>query len=332
MGTSNTTVNLTVPAMPEGPILLTGATGFLGANIARHFLASKESVHTLIRATSPRWRLRGLDDLQMHETELTDADAVLAALREIRPRVILHFAAHPALADERDDAAIFSNTVLPIVHLVRAAAEIGTVEAFVNAGSSSEYGYQSVPMREDMLPSPTSTHGVAKYAQTLYGQYAARQFNLPLITLRLFSIYGPFEQPRRLIPRLMRAALKNILVQLSNPQTARDFTYVDDVISAVTECLKNPRQYAGAVYNVGTGRQTTLAGLIEQVEHIHGKPIPVQWGQKPPNKWDAPTWVADPTLAETQLGFRTHVSLADGLGLTYQWFTQHLNDYPEYFE
>jgi len=318
--------------MPEGPILLTGATGFLGANIARYFLAEKFSVHTLVRTVSPRWRLRDIRGLQFCEAELTDAKAVRAALREIRPMVILHFAAHPALADERDDAAIFFNTVLPLIHLAHAAAEVGTVEAFINAGSSSEYGFQNVPMREDMLPNPTSVHGVAKYAQTLYGQYAARQFNLPLVTLRLFSIYGPFEQPRRLVPRLMRAALKNIPIQLSNPQTSRDFTYVDDVIAAVTKCLENPRAHAGAVYNIGTGRQTTLGELVKQVENIHGKPIPVLWGQKPPNKWDAPTWVADPTLAKNLLNFCAAVPLPTGLKLTYQWFTQHINDYPEYFE
>lgn len=311
-------------------ILVTGANGFIGANVVRHFVREHSEVHALVRTPENLWRLQGVAGVRVHAADMVEGAAVRAVVAAARPTVVMHFASHAALPDEPDEAAVFTHTILPLVHLVAAVRDLPDVRAVINAGSSSEYGSQTVPMREDLLPNPTSAHGVAKYAQTLYGQYAARFFGLPLVTLRFFGVYGPFEQPRRLIPRFMRAALAGIPIDLSNPETKRDFIAVPDVIAAIEACLRDPTRHAGVVYNVGTGVQHSLAEVAAIVERICGKALALRWGAKPPNKWDTPLWVADPTLAAERLGWRSKIAFETGLEATYRWFAEHLKDYPAY--
>ncbi len=313
-------------------ILVTGANGFIGANVVRHFVREDHEVHAFVRTPENIWRLKGVAGARVHAVDLVDGAAVRTVVARVQPTVVMHLAAHAALPDERDEAAVFTHTILPLVHLVAAVRGLPNLRAVINAGSSSEYGFQEVPMREDLLPNPTSAHGVAKHAQTLYGQYAARFFGLPLVTLRFFGVYGPFEQPRRLIPRLMRAALVGTPINLSNPETKRDFIAVPDVIAAIEACLRDPTRHAGAVYNVGTGVQHSLAEVTTIVERICGKALPLRWGAKPPNKWDTPLWVADTTLAAERLGWRSKITFETGLEATYHWFAEHLRDYPAYLE
>src|SRR5262249_5612399 len=120
------------------------------------------------------------------------------------------------------------------VNLLDACAEIG-VESFVQTGSSSEYGYKDHPPAEDEALEPNSHYAVTKAAATHYCQFTARQHNLHAVTTRLYSIYGPWEEPTRLIPTLIIRGLKGNLPPLVSPRTARDFVYVDDAVEALLQ-------------------------------------------------------------------------------------------------
>ena len=153
-------------------------------------------------------------------------------------------------------------------------------------GSSSEYGYQTEPMSEASLPDPTRVHDIAKLAQSLYGTYAARFKGLPLVTLRLFSVYGPWEHGRRLLPRLMLSALQGRPVSLSSPHVGRDFIFVDDVVRAVEHCVQRPALRDGSIVNLGTGVEHTIRDAVNLLEEIHGGPLAVTWGAVERKRWE----------------------------------------------
>ena len=268
-----------------------------------------------------------MNGVHLHHADLLDAEATQRVAKAALPHVVLHFAAHAALPQEIDDTEILLNTIQPLINLVAACAGC---ELFINAGSSSEYGYQTEPMAETSLPHPTRVHDIAKLAQTLYGSYAARFKGVPLVTLRLFSVYGPWEQGRRLIPRLMLAALKGRPMSLSSPDVSRDFIFVDDVVRAVEHCMQRPVAGDGAVFNLGTGVEHTIREAAKLVEDIHGGPLPLAWGAVGRQPWDSPRWVADTTRQTRDLGFTATTNFREGLRATYRWFAENAHRYEEY--
>ena len=296
-----------LPAAKSRSILITGGTGFVGASLVRRMIMRGHEVHVIARSSNVGRIAEVADHVRVHCADLTDADATREAVTAARPEVVLHFAAHPALPQEVDEAEVLLHTVKPLVNLVSACRGC---ELFINAGSSSEYGYQTKPMSETSLPNPTRVHDIAKLAQTLYGTYAARFKGVPLVTLRLFSVYGPWEQGRRLIPRLMMSALNGRLVNLSSPDVGRDFVFVDDVVDAIEHCMGRRFLDDQTVFNLGTGVEHTIRDVANIIEDIHGRRLPLNWGSVGRQRWDFATLGRryDPTNPRPELHRRDRSS------------------------
>ena len=194
--------------MARRAYLVTGGAGFVGANLCRRLVEQGEEVHVFARETTDLWRLEGIRDrLHLHEVDIRDAARVTEAVEDIRPAVIYHLATHGAYHYQRDADTILLVNVFGFWNLVNACDRVG-YELFVNAGSSSEYGRKEFAMRETDILEPDSYYAVAKSAQSLLARLCSRMTDRPIVTLRLFSVYGPWEEPTRLIPRLMMAAIE----------------------------------------------------------------------------------------------------------------------------
>ncbi len=306
---------------------MTGAAGFVGANLVRRLVTLGVPVHVLVPAGADLWRLTDLlSRVAVHDVDLADRSAVDRAVAVARARTIFHFAAHGAYSHQTDVTRIFRSNVEGTINLVEASTTVG-FDAFIHSGTSSEYGIKSVPMREDMLLEPNSAYAVTKAAATLYGRHLAVSRDLPIVTLRLFSVYGAWEEPGRFMPTLLAHLLEGRLPPLVSPETARDFIHVDDVIDA---CLlaaeRSPR--GGAILNVGTGVQRTVRDAVNAamaIANVHVAPV---WASMAARSWDATTWVADPSEAEKVLGFRARHDLATGLANMFTWMRVHRGHYP----
>jgi nucleoside-diphosphate-sugar epimerase len=205
--------------------------------------------------------------------------------------------------------------------LLAAARSVGS--RLVHAGSSSEYGYQDHPTREDERVEPNSHYAVTKVAATHLCRLAAATGGPQAVTLRLYSIYGPWEEPGRLMPRLVRHAAAGGWPPLVGPSTARDFVWVEDACDAFIRSATTALPDPGAVVNIASGRQTTLEALVaatRRVLHVPSEPV---WGSMPARSWDTATWVGDPSGAERLLGWRPSTPLDDGLGRMAAWFDEH---------
>ena len=132
-------------------------------------------------------------------------------------------------------------------------------------------------MRESDLLEPNSYYAVAKCAQTLLCQHVARTEKRPITTLRLFSAYGPYEEPSRLVPTLIQRCLAGQDLSLVPPETARDFVYVDDVVDAYL-CTGALAKLRGEIVNVGTGVQSTIRDLVEAIVDHTGARVEIRWG------------------------------------------------------
>jgi nucleoside-diphosphate-sugar epimerase len=299
-------------------ILITGASGFIGANLARRLITEGHDVHLIVRPGHTLWRLDRIES-PVHTAELGDAEAVRAAVRKIRPEWIFHLAVYGAYSHQENLEEMVHTNIAGTANVVEACLQSG-FESFVNTGSSSEYGFQDHAPVESDLVRPNSVYAVTKAAATLYCGYAARRHGARIRTLRLYSVFGPWEEPSRLIPTLIVCGLNKRLPSLVENSVARDFVYVDDVCDAYLAVAANPSADNDAVMNVGTGRQTRLAEVVDVTRRLLRIDAEPHWGSMPNRPWDTTTWVSDNRRIQRETGWTPRHSLEAGLLSTIRWF------------
>jgi dolichol-phosphate mannosyltransferase len=299
--------------------LVTGAAGFVGAVLSRRLVADGHEVHGLLRPGSDLWRLEGVDT-RVHEVDLAEEPAVSALVDRIRPRWIFHLAAHGAYPSQTDFAEMVRTNVVGTLNLVESCIRVG-FDALVNTGSSSEYGFTDHAPTEDEEPRPSSDYAVTKLTATLYCRAAAARSGASIPTLRLYSVYGPFEEPSRFVPQLATQGLSKKLPPLVSPDVARDFVFVEDVVEAYIAAASRRRDEAGAVYNVGTGRQTSIREAVEVARRALSIDSVPEWGTMPNRSWDTSVWVANPAKIERELGWRPRTTFEEGFSRFVAWLS-----------
>jgi dolichol-phosphate mannosyltransferase len=303
--------------------LVTGASGFVGANLARRLLRDGHEVHLLLRHAQIPWRLTEIQaEVHRHSVDLEDRDAVAAAVAAIRPERVFHLAAYGAYSSQSDIHRMVQTNIAGTVNLVEACLVSGCA-VIVNTGSSSEYGFADHAPAETERVEPNSHYAVTKVAATQYCRYTARQRDLHLPTLRLYSVYGPYEEPSRLMPTLIARGLRGELPPLVDPTIARDYVYIDDVCDAYLLAATRPSSEPGAIYNVGTGVQTSLAELVTLSRAILPITVVPVWGSMPNRQWDTTVWVADSRKIHDELGWQPRHTLEQGFRRMVDWFQTH---------
>ena len=193
---------------------------------------------------------------------------------------------------------------------------------FRSTGSSSEYGFKDhAPAESDPLE-PNSHYAITKAAATMFCRYTAQSRRAHLPTLRLYSVFGPYEDPGRLLPALILRGLKGELPPLADPNVARDFVYVDDVVEACLLAARVRTPEWGPIYNVGTGVTTTLREVVNvarRVMNIGAEPI---WNAMPNRSWDTNVWVSDNRKIGSELHWQYRNNFEAGFRLMLDWFRQ----------
>lgn len=304
-------------------VLITGGSGFIGANLARRLMGTDTEVHVLVRAASNLWRLP--KEATIHAADITDRAAIETLVANVRPNLIFHTAmphGHPTDPDSR--LAALHTSVMGTALLLEQALS-NHVEKFVHLGSSLEYGPRNSPLLESDDLRPATLRGIAKASASLWCREFARTTGLPLVQLRPFSVYGPWEASTRFIPTILKSALSGAPMPLKR-DSQHDFVFVHDVVDA---CLLAASKEAppGAAINIGSGRQYSNEAVLAAAEHVTGRRISCAVGAHPGNPPDTECWVADIRSARELLGWQPTHSLEQGLAVTFEWLQAHSHLY-----
>lgn len=293
-----------------GPILILGAGGFIGNACLRRLLARRDDVLGVYRRSHAR-----LDGIPAEN--ICSHDELSARWEDLWRgggfRTVLDFAAAGAAGGDVDDEELWETNFLRVTRLARDLQRRPDVR-YLFAGSSSEYGFQCDAPRESQRPTPSSPYAVSKAATAAFLEHLGREHGFPCAVLRLFSVYGPGESPNRLMPTLARAAAAGEWPPLAEAGIAHDFIHVDDALRAFETVAANLQtRHFGGVWNVGTGRQTTLADLCRLTGELWSPRGEPAFGSYPRRPWDQERWVADISRIREDFGWEPQVSLRDGL-------------------
>ena len=298
----------------EGPILVTGANGFIGAQLLSKLQAERDDCHGTAR-NHLGWREEafGLRNVALTPS-ISDLEDLLGVLR---PKTIFNLAAHGAYAFQDDVAQILKVNFETVLSIAAWAEKENSI--VVQAGSSSEYGRNSAGPRENERPTPNSLYAVTKLAATNWLQHRSLDGDLKSVVLRLYSVFGPGEDESRLFPTLIRSGFKKALPNFSSPEVSRDFVYIDDVVNAFVLAANKARNEAcGKIFNIGTGEKTTIREVAEIARKQFSILEEAEFG---PNlrDWDLTDWYADSEQARLVLSWESAISLEEGFRKFITW-------------
>lgn len=278
-------------------ILVTGHQGFIGKNLVSRLLKEKHSVCTLTY-------------------NLLLKSYIYEEVQHFQPDIIYHCAANRASYSKESINNDIQTNIVGTWNLLDVLKNCD-YQLFVNLGSSSEYGAKQQAMHERDVLEPNSYHSFAKAAQTSLVQTYGLVEKRPVVTLRLFSVYGPHERKTRLIPAVIDACLHKYELKLSSPSIVRDFIFVNDVIDVCLE-IDKLKKNIGQIFNIGTGRQTSIKQVVDTVSKLTGHRPTCLWNEDQ-RSWDTKNWVADCSKTEKLLGWKHSTDLEVGLKKTIKW-------------
>ncbi len=306
--------------------LVTGAAGFIGSTLAERLVRQGEDVVGIDCFTDyyPRTVkernlafLRTAPNFRFVESRIQDAD-----LRELlKDRThIFHLAAQAGVRKSWGrDFDVYTENNIEASQVLLEACVGSAIEKLVYASSSSVYGdLVEMPMREEALPQPLSPYGVSKLAAEQLCYLYFVNYGVPTVSLRYFTVYGPRQRPDMGFHRFLRATIEGTPISLyGDGEQTRDFTYVDDAVSAtMAAALKGT---PGRVYNIGGGSRVSINHVLEIIGRVTGRQPIV--ARDDAQKGDMRHTYADTGKARADLDFHPSFDLERGLAAEYEWLT-----------
>jgi UDP-glucose 4-epimerase len=294
-------------------LLVTGASGFIGARLCDRAGKLGAVVHGVSRRPSPVTS----PAVHWEQLDLTDEAAVRALVRSVQPDVVLHLASE--VSGDRS-----AHAVLPMLHANLVAAvnvmlachETGC-RRIVLAGSMEE------PDFGDPEAVAQSPYAAAKWAALTYARMFRALYELSVVHLRIFMVYGPGQRDlRKLVPYVTTSLLRGEAPELMSGEREIDWIYVDDVVDAFLAAAVTPGA-DGASLDIGSGKLVTVRAVVAHLRRLVGGSIEPRFGALPDRRLER-VRAADPATAAAAIGWRPRTSLEDGLARTVDFYRAQL--------
>ena len=308
-------------------VVVTGAAGFIGSHLCERLLADGHEVVGIDSFSSyyePKRKEQNLQDARAHPRfTLVQADLVSADLTHALTdaSVVFHLAGQPGVRPswgDQFDRYVQDNIVATqrLLESLRGAQ----IKRLVFASSSSVYGdAEMFPTKESALPRPVSPYGMTKLAAEHLGFVYMRNFDIPVTSLRYFTVYGPRQRPDMAFYRFMEALVENQEIEIfGDGEQTREFTYVSDAVDGTVKAAS--ADVVGQIINLGGGSRVTVNRVLDTLEDISRSKVRRQ--HLPAAPGDPRHTGASINLARERLGWEPRISLREGLTKQWQWFQE----------
>jgi UDP-glucuronate 4-epimerase len=319
----------------KGPVLVTGAAGFIGSFVAARLAAEGLDVIGCDNFNSyytPKLKhdrvhaLLGPAQVECRQVELADAAQVKKLFEEFRPSLVVHLAAQAGVRYSlKNPSAYIQSNVVAFGHLLE-ACEKNQVQHLLYASSSSVYGANAkVPFHEDdKVDEPVSLYAATKRADELMAYSYSHLYGMPITGLRFFTVYGPWGRPdMAYFSFTEKMLLGETIPVFAEGKLHRDFTYIDDIVEGVLRLLFKPKTAAPgvaphAIFNIGNHQPILVMDFIRTLEKVLGVKANIEFLPMQPG--DVPATYADTTKLREWVDFAPSTSLEHGLTQFKQWY------------
>jgi UDP-glucose 4-epimerase len=291
--------------------LVTGATGFIGSHLCERLLANGNEVHAVSRRNQSGPR-KGVHWWQADLAEMAD---VRKLLNGSKPDLIFHLASQ--VSGSRDLSMVestFHNNLMTTVNLLTVATELAC-RRIVLTGSLEE------PDAGDPDNTPSSPYSITKWASSAYGRMFYALYQLPVVILRLFMVYGPAQSDlRKIVPYVILSALRGEAPKLTSGVRPIDWIYIDDVVEGL--CLAaDAKDIEGSTLDIGSGNLVPIRTVVEKLIHITGSKVVPLFGALADRPLEQ-VRIADAANSYAKIGWRPQTCIDAGLELTVNWYTK----------
>jgi nucleoside-diphosphate-sugar epimerase len=298
-------------------LLLTGASGFVGATTLRFALEAGHEVAAVVRPGSAARRLAPYAGrFTRIDTDLRHVENLTAAMREQQTDAVLHLAWSGVENAARFDHRQISDNIEVACSLLEAATA-ASVGAFIGMGSQGEYGAGST-MTEDAFPTPTTLYGAAKVATFYLTRQLAAQAKIRHAWLRLFSTYGPDDNDGWLIPTLITDMLAARRPRTTLGTQFWDWLHVDDVARGILAVATTPT--AEGIFNLGSGDAVRVREMVETIRDLAAPGMELVFGEIPFRPDQVMFMQADIRRLREVTGWTPLIAIKDGLPGVVDWY------------
>lgn len=240
-------------------ILITGATGFIGANVATYLAKEGHEIYGLSRNGEYNWRLKNeRDKIKLVKSDISSYEKTYSTIENIKPDGIIHCAQYGAYPKEKSNKLMFETNNTGLFNILDLCTKFN-FNWLINCGTSFEYDGSDESIKETIISNPHSYYGIFKATGTRMLDLYSKMITTKLMTLRIFQAYGPFEPKGRLVPYLLYNLINDLDVNLNNPYLERDFTYIKDITRAFFNSVKAMDHLEKhEIINIGTGTYTSV--------------------------------------------------------------------------
>ena len=314
-------------------ILITGAAGFIGSHLTEillknnnflilidnfndYYLGKEEQLEEITK------NYQNKKDFILFREDLTNKSFYKKINYEIE--YIFHIAAQAGVRYSINHAAeVSKNNIISTLNIYEYALKINTIQKIVYASSSSVYGNPIyTPVDENHPKNPISPYAVSKLCGEIYANYYYQEYNLPITSLRFYTVYGPRGRPDMAIRKFFNLMLKNKEISIyGNGEQLRDFTYISDIINGlILACERDSSN--GEIFNLGCSNPISINDLVKKMYRITNKPKKVKYIEK--QQGDVDITHSNIDKARKILKFNPKVEIDEGLINQYQWQIKNL--------
>jgi nucleoside-diphosphate-sugar epimerase len=298
-------------ALQGSKALVTGGAGFIGSALSAQLAANGSEVHSVSR------RANGPAAAHKHwSVDLSDSKAVDQLIGTLKPDYVFHLASHVwGAPDLKHFLPAFHSNLHTSVNIFHALAQTGC-KRVITTGSLVE------PDPGSGQTIPNSPYAAAKWASASYARMCHALYKMPTAIARVFMVYGPAQQDEgKLVPYVIRSLQRGEIPKISSGRHVYDWVFVEDVVDGFLK-MAIANEIGGQSVDLGTGLQTTTADLVDTLCELMGAQGRPQYGAMPDRPLE-PVRVADTNTAFAQIGFRSKVSLREGLQRTIDYYNAH---------